>query len=97
MANYGYKQYNYNNVSNYRQVLENNRNTMEDLFRRYQGELTNIESNWVGSSGTVSQSDMQELIKKYNEFLGKVNTFITILATSEREFIETESQNISTY
>lgn len=97
MANYGYKQYNYSNVSTYRQTLESNRNKMEDLFRKYQGELSNIETNWIGSSGSVSQSNMQELIQKYNGFLDKVNSFITILSAAEREFIDTESQNISTY
>ena len=97
MANYGIKQFNYNNVSNYKSVLETNRNTMDELFRRYQNELTNMESNWIGKSGMVSQSDMQELIKSYNGFLNKVNDFINVLAQSERSFIETESENISTY
>lgn len=97
MANYGIKQFNFKNVENYRQILESNRNQMDELFRKYQGELTNMESNWIGKSGMVSQSDMQELIKSYNGFLNKVNSFITMLSESERGFIDNEMENISTY
>lgn len=97
MANYGIKQFNYQNVENYKNILENNRNKMDELFRKYQSELTNVESNWMGQSGRVSQDDMQQLIKSYNGFLNKVNDFINTLAASQRSFVETESENISTY
>ena len=97
MANYGIKQFNFKNVENYRQILESNRNQMDELFRKYQGELTNMESNWIGKSGMVSQSDMQELIKSYNGFLNKVNSFITLLGNAEVGFSDQEKESIATY
>ena len=97
MANFRIKQFNYNNVTSYKDILETNRNRMDELFRKYQGELQNVESNWMGQSGRVSQEDMQKLINDYNGFLNKVNDFITVLAASQNSFVETENQNISTY
>lgn len=97
MANYGIKQFNYQNVESYRGSLEQNRNKMNDLYNKYKTELTNIETNWMGQSGRVSQSDMQELITSYNGFLNKVDSFINMLAESQRRFVETENENAATY
>lgn len=97
MANYGYKQYNYNNVINYKNTLINNKDQMVDLFEKYKNELTNIEGSWQGQSGSVSVDDMNKLIADYNGFLNKVNEFINTLTLAESTFADTEKQTMSTY
>ncbi len=97
MANFGIKQFNYQNVVNSKQSLITNRDTMEELFGRYKNELTNLETNWLGQSGNVSREDMNNLIVKYNEFVGKVNSFITLLGNAEVGFSDQEKESISTY
>lgn len=97
MANYGYKQYNYSNVVNYKNALINNKDQMVDLFEKYKNELTNIESSWQGQSGSVSRDDMNRLIADYNGFINKVNEFISNLTLAENTFTEAEKQSMSTY
>lgn len=97
MANYGVKQFNYNNVVNYKNNLITNRDQMNDLFQKYNNELTKMDASWMGQSASVSKEDMAYLIQQYNGFLNKVNDFITVLSNSETTFIETEKQTISTY
>ena len=97
MANFGIKQFNYNNVVNYKNTLITNRDQMDDLFNKYKTELTNLESSWMGQSGSISRDDMNYLIQQYYGFLNKVNDFITTLSNTETTFSDTEKQNMSTY
>ena len=95
--NYGVKQFNYENVVSFKDVLISNRNKMEDSFGKYQGELNRLDSNWEGMSGNVSKEEMSRLFTQYNGFLSKVNDFITVLSDSEESFATTENQNVSRY
>ena len=97
MANYGIKQFNYSNVSNYKNTLITNRDKMDELFNKYKGELSNLEGSWIGQSGNISRDDMQYLMQMYNGFLNKVNDFISTLSNTEATFADTEKQNMSTY
>ena len=97
MSNFGIKQFNYNNVTNYKEILIANRNKMDELVNNYKKELNNMESNWMGQSGRVSREDMQKLINDYNGFLNKVNDFIEILTVSQNSFVDSEQQNMSSY
>ena len=97
MANYGIKQFNYNNVSSYREELASNKNRMMELFNKYSNELNRIDEVWVGSSGTASTNQMQTLRELYNGFLNKVNEFENALQHAENTFISGESEASSIY
>ena len=97
MANYGTKQFNYSNVSSYRQELASNKNRMIELFNKYGNELNRIDEVWLGSSGIASTNQMQTLRELYNGFLTKVNEFENALQHAENTFISGEGEAASIY
>ena len=97
MANYGIKQFNYNNVSSLRQELASNKNRMMELFNKYSNELNRLDEVWLGSSGTASTNQMQTLRELYNGFLNKVNEFEIALQHAENTFISGEGEAASIY
>ena len=91
------KVFNYENVTSSRNRLVSNRDTMNDLFNKYQTELQKIDAAWMGQSGNASKEEMNYLIGKYNGFLSKVNDFILQLEQAQTTFIEAESTNSTRY
>lgn len=97
MANYGFKQYNYANVSNYREKLQSNKTSMIELFNKYSNEIPRLDDIWKGSSGTASANEMQSLRQLYNGFINKVDEFISTLQLAENSFLTTERESSSQY
>ena len=89
--------YNYENITNYRKILADNKQVMQDNYSENESQLSNLYEIWKGTSGTVSENDLEELQSKYSGFLERVDSFIDILDVASREKSTAEQESAQTY